>query len=153
MKDKNDIIHTRTIIAIDNDPFIIKAGENPPNLFYQGGDIAICKLNKPLPKSIKGYNISRNLKNNGYEIVTPVKSGKFSTANLEHYDGDKVAYFKSQNRKPILDYGDSGLPWFIWEDKEWKVVSHTHRGLVGYGPWYGHPLIYDDLMSRIKKLQ
>ena len=66
---------------------------------------------------------------------------------------DAIAWIKGRKRlSPLLRAGDSGLPWFVWEDKQWKVLTHTTKGQGGEGPWYAHPLIRRDFEQRVAAL-
>jgi hypothetical protein len=144
----------RTIIALDSDPFRVKEGTSDESLslYFQGSDITICKLDEPLPDSVKGYKISKDVNIIGKKVVTFHQTGVGSIAKVDYVD--KFAYLKGKSRTGgSLIGGDSGTPWYVWENNEWKVLTHTHKGDFGYGPWYSHKLIYPDLLQRITKLQ
>jgi len=148
--DKNGKKYTRTIIEINKEPFKLD-GKTDCIDYYDGGDIAICKLDKPLPKSIKGYDISTNPDVYATKALTIDQDDKDSIAQVRC--DDKFAYIRGKKRwGNLLIAGDSGMPWFVWENKEWKVLTHTFRGQWGEGPWYGHEFIYNDLKNRINNL-
>jgi len=105
-------------------------------------DICVCKLCKPFPKGITAYKFATSLKNRQI-VVTFDQYGKVSRANLELKS--HRATLEGRDRDNLFDPGDSGSPWFVWEDGCWRVASHTHRGLYGIGPWYSHSDVYDAL--------
>lgn len=149
--DSSGIKHTRTIISINKNPFKLN-GKDDCLEYYDGGDIAICKLDKPFPNTVKGYDISTNKDIYASKALTIDQDGNDSIAQIRC--DDNFAYIRGKKRwGNLLIAGDSGMPWFVWEDKEWKVLTHTFRGQWGEGPWYGHKNIYDELYQRINDLQ
>ena len=102
-------------------------------------DITICKLDKPFPKDIHAYKFAEKLQEGQYTI-TFNNSNEKSEANLKLMS--KSGQVAGNNRKLQFIGGDSGTPWFVWEKDEWRVASHTHRGMYGIGPWYSHKELY-----------
>lgn len=145
----------RTIVAVDNKPFKVdgineaisfRGEEN----YFTRSDIAICKLNEPLPDSIAVYELSDNPYVKGRWAVTFNQFGEFTEARV-HYSSDLAWIFGKKRSKTIIG-GDSGLPWFVWEKNKWKVLTHMSRGVWGEGPYYAHPLIYKEFLERVKAL-
>lgn len=145
--DGNGVEHERTIIRIDKSPFDIGTTDE----YYDGGDIAICKLDSTFPPTVKAYKIYKNTDVYALKTVTVNQHYEFSVGKLT-YRG-KIAYLKGAKRNIQLIPGDSGLPWFVYDDSdnEWKVVTHTFRGMHGEGPWYAK--IYDELQKRINLIR
>lgn len=143
--DSAGVEHERTIIRIDKAPFDI----GTTDVYYDGGDIAICKLDSPFPSTVKAYGIYTKSDVYGLRTVTVNQHGEFSIGKLT-YRG-KYAYLKGSKRNIQLIPGDSGLPWFVYDGSEWKVVTHTYRGMYGEGPWYGK--IYNELQKRINLIR
>lgn len=149
--DNDAVKYERQIVAIDNSPFCLN-GQNMSDDYYNGGDIAICKLNEPLPDSITGYDICTEENIYALRSLMFNQNGEESIAQIRFVDD--LAYIKGKKRKGCsLIAGDSGMPWFIWINKKWKILTHTFRGQWGEGPWYGHRNTYEILMKRIRKIQ
>lgn len=120
------------------------------NNYFLKGDIAICKVNEPFPDEIKGYDIATNEYILRKRAVTFNQFGEPSIAQI-HYSKNLAWIFgRRRDKKRWLIAGDSGTPWFVWVDDEWKVLTHTTKGIVGEGPHYGHPLLYEELMKNIR---
>jgi hypothetical protein len=147
VRDHNRIIHRRKIVKIDKAPFGIGAtGE-----YYNGGDIALCKLDRPLPSDVRAYTIcSEKSFIFGRKVSTIHQDSGFSSGRI--IKRGSAAYLKTRKRTRKLVAGDSGLPWFVWDSKasEWKVISHSFRGDNGEGPWY--TMIADEIMTRAQNL-
>lgn len=153
--DRNGVKHERTIVAIDKDAFFLN-GKNPPDKYYMHGDIAICLLDSPLPDTVTAYDVLA-VKDVYEYYMRPILSfdqyGIVSKARL-HFTDENFAYISGKGRdKNLIDPGDSGMPWFMWNGAAWNVVSHSFRGVWGEGPWYSHPNIYSNLIERVKALQ
>lgn len=138
----------RTIIKVNRDPYKLDGVTESTR-----SDIAICLVDKPFPDNIKGYNFSTNLYINNSPTIVIQKDGNPSDSNV--ITPKKRAWIKGVKRQPdeLLEFGDSGTPWFVWEKGEWRVVTHTYLGWHGEGPWYSHPYIFKDIKSRIELLQ
>lgn len=143
----------RTIVATDLEPFALDGKTIKLDTYEGGGDIAICRVNEPFPSTVKSYNFSVNPNSVYVPVETLTQDGSFSSVFTYTYTG--IAWIKGRKRNggDLLKAGDSGLPWFTWEDGEWKVITHTTKGQWGEGPWYSCGLIFPDLKNRIVKLQ
>jgi len=149
--DADGVKHTRTITAINKESFLLN-GKTVPREYYNGGDIAICKVDEPFSDKVCGYKICTNPKVYGRRALTLDQDGNDSIAQVR-YEED-FAYIRGRKRwSNQLVGGDSGMPWFIYEKNEWRVLTHTFRGAYGEGPWYGHKYIYGELNRRIDDLQ
>ncbi len=120
-----------------------------PNLtqYRNGGDIVICRLDKPFPKWVTPYKFSRRPVG-GDRTLTLFPDGLSQGKLLP----DIGPWLHAVNRDRDLVAGNSGLPWFIEDEGEWRVVSHSCKGGEGEGPLYSHPQIYKDLQKRIGAL-
>jgi hypothetical protein len=126
--------------AVGQDVFVISSSGNKIvrsiasiEIPFPETDIAICKLDVPFPDVIKVYPIASKL--TPYQkTITFKQSGTPSFAAIRSTKSNKLCV--GRDRKPFFTSGDSGTPWFVWEDSQWKVVTHTHLGDYGVGPWY-----------------
>lgn len=117
--------------------------------YYAGGDIAVCRVNEAFPSSIKKYKIANTIKDNQKVYCYRQATGKFSKTPVKIKPF--TAWLMASIKPFISEGGDSGLPWFVWEDNEWKVCSHFTRGGFGEGPNYTSGFIKKQLMDNIKK--
>lgn len=135
---KNEIIVCKhSGVAVGNVVYVVK---NSKKVFrtiesidntYSEYDIAICKVSKDWPDDVKIYKKSEKLKKMQLMCVIH-KDDTFSTRRALFQD--KMVFGTYYTREII--YGDSGLPWFVWEDGEFKVCSHSFKGIWGVGPNY-----------------
>lgn len=128
--------YTRKIVAIDN----VKVKDYDL-------DIAICIIDSPFPSDIVAYKFAEKLRR-GQNAFTPNQHGTITKANIRMYAKRCEVYGHRRDHK--LTFGDSGLPWFVWEDNEWKVATHTYRGSYGIGPWYSYKTLYSVLKEKLK---
>lgn len=140
----------RQIISINSEPFKLDGINIDLNSYYHGGDIAICKVNLPFPKKIKGYGVAKNVKS-GAASYTLNQYFEFSEAKIK--TSPKLAWVAGENRKKELVAGDSGLPWFVWQKNKWKIISHSTKGIWGEGPNYSSKLIYKEFLKRAADLK
>ena len=133
----NGTKHYRTIVSVEN-----------VELNNHDLDITVCKLDKPFPKDIHAYKFAEKLQEGQYTI-TFNNSNERSEANLKLMK--KSGQVAGNNRKLHFISGDSGTPWFVWEQDEWRVASHTHRGMWGIGPWYSYKALYSKLKNQLLK--
>lgn len=147
VSDTNGNKYERIIVAIDKEPYNIGSDHS----YYKGGDIAICKLNLPLPDCIKRYQVYTKDDVYGKKSVTINQYGQESRSSIIYKSA--LAYLYGRKRNIELIGGDSGLPWFVYDDtdKEWKVITHTFRGIWGEGPWYGK--LYHVITKRVNALK
>jgi hypothetical protein len=109
----------RTIVDIDNT--------------YAKYDISICRLDIPWPTNVKIYQICKNVKKNQLVCVFH-QDMTISLRRLLINDENKTIFGNYYTREIIA--GDSGLPWFVWEDDQFKICTHSHQGIWGIGPNY-----------------
>lgn len=140
-KDNDGVKHTRKIVAVEK----IKQTDY---YFDETGhlDIAICSLNAPFPSNIIAYKFAEDL-NNGQKVLTPNQHGEITQARLKL--SSRHCAISGAKRAPLLMPGDSGLPWFVWEENEWRVATHLHLGWWGIGPWYSHEKVYPALRRKL----
>lgn len=108
----------RTIISIDDS--------------LQRHDIAICILDSPWPDGVKIYEIANKPLRKLQISCTFHQDKTFSLRRINIKDN--VVFGSYYNR--CIQYGDSGSPWFVWEDNDFKIVSHMYNGIWGEGPYY-----------------
>jgi hypothetical protein len=149
----------RSIISVDNLPYKldgksinVKDSRFGIDNYFLSGDISICKLDYPIPLNIKAYKFSTNPKILNKQAITVDQNKKLSNARVYFNDSIAWVFGKNRNKKNLLIAGDSGTPWFVWDNGEWRVLTHTTKGMWGEGPYYGHPLIYKDILNRINNM-
>ncbi len=150
--DKNGIKVERTIINVDRHMYMLdgrnevmsRGGE--PN-YYFGGDFCICTLNEPLPDTVAVYEVSTSFDMLARRAQVFNQYGKHIDIRI-HFS-DNLAWIFGKKPSDLLIGGDSGMPWFVYEDNKWKVLTVTSRGLWGEGPYFGHKLIYKKFMDRV----
>ena len=152
----------RTIISVNKDNYKLDGKTDSPEInmgkperYYLGGDVAICKLDEPLPSNIKEYNICTSEKIISKRSIC-FNQKKQPTSAVTFFS-DSLAWVIGRKRKLdgdrlLLKAGDSGLPWFVWNDGEWQIITVTSRGEWGEGSFLGHKFIYTDLINNIYKL-
>lgn len=147
-------IERKIIEVVKEELKIDKEGENIDFRgefnYFSGGDISICKLNEPVPSNIRAYKICTNKKILNKPSYVYTQNKKFSKARAFFSEG--LAWIFGKNRDKSLQAGDSGLPWFVWTDGEWKVLTITSRGSWGEGPFLGDKVVYDKILEIIDKL-
>ena len=97
-------------------------------------DITLCLVNKPFPKWSKPLNIGDVSIGNLIAIARRdifITYKRITTISLHGQIHAEYSHGED------LIGGDSGLPWFQSKIlKRLKVVSHSHKGLWGQGPYY-----------------
>lgn len=123
--------------VVGNSVYVIKDGvkifrkiESVDNT-YASDDVSICKLTQKWPAGVKIYKISKTIKK--MQLMGTLHQDNTISLRRALLD-DRIVFGTYYNRDIIA--GDSGLPWFVWEDGEFKVCSHSHRGMWGIGPNY-----------------
>lgn len=139
VKDRNKIIITKHANPIVGD-FVhiwlngekIKRKIVSIDLAYKNYDIVICEIEEDWPSGVKIYKMCKNVKK-----MQPVCSfhqdSTYSTRRVL-LQNDNMLSGTYYTREFIG--GDSGLPWFVWEDNQFKICSHTFKGVWGIGPNY-----------------
>ena len=127
----------RTITAVNRPVIRIKPNSYASvSDFYLGGDIAVCTLNEEWPANVKVY-IPAKATVNGQKAATFHQDKTFSLRTLRV--GTDVAWIESNKGRPF-EPGDSGSPWFVWEQGSFRVASHLTWG-SGAGPNYSVPRV------------
>lgn len=97
-------------------------------------DIALCEVDEVWPAYVKIYPVAKKPKKRQPVAVFHRIGNKSTMARLRPIDGNM---FRTDYEEEKVIPGDSGMPWFIWEDKQFKVASHNHRGSAQKGTAYG----------------
>jgi hypothetical protein len=121
------------------------------------GDIAVAKLNQPLPAGVKSYRLA------GIADAAPMKlalvTDQTMTVSLHRIgfagDGRVILGYdpkipKTYNRNLIA--GDSGHPAFVLHDGEPVLLTTFTTGGPGTGPYYGDPAIQRAVADAMAKL-
>jgi len=111
-----------------------------------GNDICICEVDSPFPDTITAYKFATKLRKEQLSVAfNQFGIATFCNLNLNPKTGEVIGSKRTLEFIP----GDSGMPWFVWEDGMWKVATHTARGLYGIGPWYTSEIIWPKLKHLI----
>lgn len=124
----------RTVTAVER-PLIRTTPGYTPSFQDQfiGGDVSVCRVNAPWPDGVTSYLMANSFKKKQLAISFH-KDRTFSFRRLQPMNGS--AWIVGKFIQRALVPGDSGLPWFVFEDGQFKVVSHTTRVKYGEGPDY-----------------
>lgn len=107
-----------------------------------GNDTSWCFVEPDFPVKVR-KNIALSPKNR-QPIAIATQDGEFILARLENRNSSEYVSDFHKSGEGVRA-GDSGLPWVLWEDGEFRVVSHNSRGGVigkpkekapAYGPNY-----------------
>lgn len=145
---------SRKIVAIDT-PNYVKLEPNFKDADNDGdgrgeGDLTICRIDKPFPAWAKGYDFATKVREGQPFAIHTRASGVLKG---KCHANKQVAWISGYDQQDEIVAGTSGLPWFVLEDNEWRVATHTTRGSwLGGGIWYMHPKLKEGLLSQIARL-
>ncbi len=110
------------------------------------GDIAIGKLNLPVPSDIKAYRFANAADAApGTAVITTDQTLTASIHEIAAVMGPRIAFKYSQQIPPIyrrnLVSGDSGHPTFILKNGDLRLLETHTTGGPGTGPFYGDPTV------------
>ncbi|GAA5130614.1 hypothetical protein JIN84_04915 [Luteolibacter yonseiensis] len=140
--DRNGNFHERYLVAVKKLAFT---------------DIAVGKLNLPLPPEVKYYRfadagdapvgrpaiVSDQTKTLSVHRIRAVSGGAIQ---FDYLDGLSPTY----QRKLIP--GDSGHPSFIWKNNELRLLETHTGGGAGIGPFYGDPAVQAAVRAAMAEL-
>ncbi len=117
------------------------------------GDIAVGKLDSPLPPGIAHYPLARPV-DAGYKRAVLVTDQAMTVA--VHRIGPQRGRTVQLGYDPAIDrrywrnlvHGDSGNPAFIIHDGGLRLLTTFTTGGPGAGPFYGHP----DIRARLLEI-
>lgn len=109
-----------------------------------GADIAVGKLNLPLPSDIKTYRLASSV-NVGETVFTTDQTKTLSVHEVAAVNGATISLkfsnqVKASNRRNMIS-GDSGHPTFIIRNGDVELLETHTSGGPGSGPNYADPRI------------
>lgn len=108
------------------------------------GDVAVGKLNLPLPPEIKRYRFARASEATvGRPAIITDQTMVLSVHRIENINGGVISFSYFLDLNPIyqrnLIVGDSGNPTFIYSNGDLALLETHTTGGPGAGPFYGDP--------------
>ncbi len=121
------------------------------------GDIAVAKLNRPLPPSIKCYRFA-NASDAiiGRPVIVSDQTKTLSIHRLAGISGAVVQFDYLTNLNAIyrrnLIVGDSGNPSFLVKNGELVLLETHTTGGPGAGPFYADPDVQAAIHAAMKQM-
>ncbi len=121
------------------------------------GDVAVARLNRPLPPGVKRYRFaSPAMAAVGRPVLITDQTRTVSIHRIGEVFGRNIRLEYQPELDPIyrrnLITGDSGNPSFLWDGGEsWLLETHTTGG-PGSGPFYGDPEIQAAIRAAMAEL-
>lgn len=121
------------------------------------GDIAVARLNLPLPPEIKSYRFaSPGRAKVGAPVIVTDQTRTVSVHRIAAVSGPVVQLRHVPELNPVytrnLVVGDSGNPSFLLENGELTLLeTHTYGG-PGSGPFYGDPQVRSAVIAAMDAL-
>ncbi len=121
------------------------------------GDIAVAKLNLPLPPEVKHYRLA-NLADAqiGRPVITSDQTRTLSVHQIEAVMGSVIRLGYVPGLNPIyqrnLVVGDSGNPSFLLKNGELVLLETHSTGGPGAGPFYGDPQVQAAIRAAMEEL-
>lgn len=110
------------------------------------GDIAVGRLNLPLPPEVTHYRFANaGDATIGRPVITSDQTSTLSVHRIEAVSGGVVRLGYVAGLNPLyqrnLVVGDSGHPSFLWKNGELLLLETHSTGGPGAGPFYGDPQV------------
>lgn len=121
------------------------------------GDIAVARLNLPLPQEIKRYRFA-NVTDAaiGRPVIVTDQTSTLSVHRIEAVSGSGIRFGYIPGLNPIyqrnLIVGDSGNPSFLLKNGELVLLETHTTGGPGAGPFYGDPAVQASIRTAIAEL-
>lgn len=121
------------------------------------GDVAVGKLNLPLPASVKAYPlVNAPDAKPGTPVITTDQTLTVSIHEIAAVTGGNVRLAYSKNVPEInrrnLIVGDSGHPTFLLKNGGLYLVETHTTGGPGAGPFYGDPAVQAAIKNAMKEM-
>ena len=121
------------------------------------GDIAVARLNLPLPPEVKFYRLADT---GDASISRPVivsdQTNTLSVHQIDAVSGGVVRLGFVPGLNPLyrrnLIVGDSGNPSFLWKNGELVLLETHTTGGPGAGPFYGDPQVQAAVRAAMAEL-
>ena len=110
------------------------------------GDIAVARLNRPLPAEVKHYRLVRPGRATvGKHVIITDQTSTLSVHRIGAISGGVISFEFAPDLDPVyrrnLVVGDSGNPSFLLENGELFLLETHTTGGPGAGPYYGDPAV------------
>ncbi len=118
------------------------------------GDIAVAKLNRPLPPEIKCYRFASTAEATvGRPVIVSDQTNTLSVHRLAAISGAVVQFDYFTNLNPVyrrnLIVGDSGNPSFLLVNGDLHLLETHTTGGPGAGPCYADPAVQAAIRAAI----
>jgi len=118
------------------------------------GDIAVAKLNRPLPPEIKCYRFaSAGEATVGRPVIISDQTNTLSVHRIAAISGPVVQFDYFTNLNPVyrrnLIVGDSGNPSFLLVNGDLRLLETHTTGGPGAGPCYADPTVQAAIRAAI----
>lgn len=120
-------------------------------------DIAVAKLNMPVPSSIKSYRFASAAElQRGRSVLVTDQTMTVSVHQIALHSGPRISFMPHAGIDPVyrrnLIVGDSGNPSFIISGSDLTLLeTHTYGG-GGSGPCYADPGIQNAIRSAMSSM-
>lgn len=123
-----------------------------------GSDVAVGKLNLPVPPEVKCYRFaSASDVTAGRPVIVTDQTGTLSVHRVETVSGAAIAFGPIPELNPIyqrnLIVGDSGHPSFIVKGGDLFLVETHTTGGPGAGPFYGDPQLQAAIRAAMAEMR
>lgn len=121
------------------------------------GDVAVAKLNLPLPPEVRPYKFATTADAwIGRPVITSDQTSTLSVHRIEAVSGSVIRLGYVPGLNPIyqrnLVVGDSGNPSFLLKNGELVLLETHSTGGPGAGPFYGDPQVQAAIRSAMAEL-
>lgn len=120
-------------------------------------DIAVAKLNLPLPSSVKSYRFAKPSEASiGRPVIVTDQTNTLSVHQIAAVSGGMVRLGYIPEINPVygrnLIVGDSGNPSFLIVNGQLVLLETHTTGGPGAGPFYGDPVIQAAIRAAIAEM-
>lgn len=121
------------------------------------GDIAVAKLNRPLPPEVKAYRFATvGEATVGRPVIVTDKTKTLSVHRIDAVSGGQIRLGYMPELDPVyrrnLIVGDSGNPSFLLVRGELVLLETHTTGGAGAGPFYGAPKVQAAIRSAMAEM-
>lgn len=121
------------------------------------GDIAVAKLNMPLPPEVKSYRLAKASEATvGRPVIVTDQTNTLSVHRIAAVNGGSIRFEYIPGLNPYygrnLIVGDSGNPSFLLQNGELVLLETHTTGGPGAGPFYGDPKVQAAIRAAISDM-
>lgn len=121
------------------------------------GDIAVARLNLPLPPEVKWYRMaSAGDATIGRAVITSDQTNTLSVHRIAGINGGVIFLDHIPGLNPLyqrkLVIGDSGHPTFLLKNGQLVLLETHTTGGPGAGPFYGDPTVQASVRAAMAEL-